>query len=112
MERLISRFWRAFFGYRFGLWGETVPRTAWADLTANMDQAAQILLSHIPQMGRQFKHGLKNGDLLDASFWSDSPAIAKPLTGYAHMFLENSDYSRIAWAGVLELLEALVSTCR
>ena len=111
-ERLAARFWQAFFGNRFGLWDNQAPCAAWKDLTETADQTAESLLTHVPEMGRQFKHGLKSGNLLDDSFWTDSPNIAKPLTGYAHMYLENHDYSRLAWASMLELLESLIAICK
>ncbi len=98
-NRLASRFWQSFFGCRFGLWDEEAPRLAWKDLTQKAEQSAETILAHVPEMGRQFKHGLKSGALLDESFWTDSPALCRPLTGYAQMYLENSDYSRQAWAG-------------
>lgn len=110
-ERLISRFWQTFFGYRFGLWDKKALSTTWTGLTENAPQAAEALLAHIPEMGRQFKHGVRHGSLLDDSFWIGSPAIIKPLTGYAHMFLENSDYSRHSWTSILEILEILIEIC-
>ena len=111
-ERLASRFWQAYFGHLFGLWGEARPKDAWSGLADNAAGTAEALLAHVPEMGRQFKHGLTSGSLLDETFWAGSPAIARPLTGYAHMYLENNDYSRPAWAYVLGLLERLVSVGR
>lgn len=111
-ERYLSRFWQRFFGYRFGLWDETSVRTVWKDVADNASAQAEMLLGHIPAMGRQFKHGLKTGALLDDSFWGDSPEVARPLTGYTQMSLANGDYSRMAWAGTMDLLEALISCCR
>nr|WP_321512972.1 glycosyltransferase family 9 protein [uncultured Pseudodesulfovibrio sp.] len=111
-ERLLSRFWQRYFGYEFGLWDSSLPSTAWTDLINSAELEAEGLLAHIPEMGRQFKHGLKRGTILDESFWTDSPAMVKPLTGYAHMYLENNDYSRPAWARILMLLEKLVAACQ
>ncbi|MBG0791144.1 MAG: glycosyltransferase family 9 protein [Desulfovibrionaceae bacterium] len=108
-ERLASRFWQAYFGRLFGLWGEDRPKAAWSGLADNAGETAEALLAHIPEMGRQFRHGLKSGSLLDQSFWADSPAIARPLTGYAQMYLENNDFSRPAWAYVLGLMERLAA---
>jgi len=111
-ERLLSRFWQRYFGHEFGLWDNSLPSTAWTALTEVTEIEAETLLAHIPEMGRQFKHGLKSGAILDDSFWADSPTTVKPLTGYAHMYLENNDYSRPAWGRVLMLLEKLVAACR
>lgn len=111
-ERLASRFWQSFFGNQFGLWDDTRARAAWGDLTAKENQTANMLLDHIPEMGRQLKHGLKTGALLDDTFWANSPTIAKPLTGFTHMLLGNENYTRPAWANTMTLLERLVSICR
>jgi len=108
-ERLAARFWQAYFGHLFGLWDGTRPRAAWSGLAAHAGEAADTLLAHLPEMGRQFKHGLKSGALLDESFWADSPAIVRPLTGYAQMYLENHDYSRPAWTRALGLMERLAA---
>ena len=110
-ERLVSRFWQRFFGSRFGLWDEAGAAAAWRDLADNGPQEAESLLSHLPAMGRQFKHGLKTGALLDESFWSQSPAVVRPLTGLAQMQLENGDYKRPAWAAVMAHLEGLIQAC-
>ncbi|BCS89395.1 glycosyltransferase family 9 protein [Pseudodesulfovibrio sediminis] len=110
-ERLISRFWQTFFGHHFGLWDDTRQVAAWADLTAEAGQTAEAIRAHVPEMGRQFKHGLKNGSILEEAFWAKSPATVKPLTGYAHMLLENTDYSRLGWIKVMELLERLIAAC-
>ena len=110
-ERLASRFWQRFFGSRFGLWDEESPAAAWQDLADNGPQEAESLLEHIPAMGSQFKHGLKTGSLLDESFWSQSPAMARPLTGLAQMQLENGDYKRTAWTAVMAHLEGLIRVC-
>lgn len=110
-ERLASRFWQAFFGHLFDLWDDARPKAAWLDLAKGAPEAAQGLLAHVPEMGRQFKHGLKSGALLDESFWAGSPAVARPLTGYAHMYLENNDYSAPAWARILSCIERLIAAC-
>ncbi|MCJ2166255.1 MULTISPECIES: glycosyltransferase family 9 protein [unclassified Pseudodesulfovibrio] len=111
-ERYASRFWQAYFGHLFGLWPEGKAVAAWDDLARNCPEAAESLLRHLPEMTRQFKHGLLSGSLLDTTFWTDSPVLVKPLTGYVHMYLENSDYARTAWVRALKLLERLAAFCR
>ena len=111
-ERLASRFWQTFFGNIFGLWAADRHAAAWTDIAENASPEADTLRGHFPEMGRQFKHGLKMGAILDEAFWGNSPAMAKPFTGYIHMYLENNDYSRQAWAHALDLLEQLITTCR
>ncbi|WP_272699188.1 glycosyltransferase family 9 protein [Desulfovibrio sp. Fe33] len=110
-ERLASRFWQACFGSLFGLWSEARADEAWTGLAEGAPEEAAALLRHIPEMGRRFKLGLRSGAPLDQSFWTASPAIAKPFTGFADMYLENNDYSRPAWTRALTLLERLVAVC-
>ncbi|WP_316898892.1 glycosyltransferase family 9 protein [Pseudodesulfovibrio indicus] len=111
-EQLASDFWQTWFGHLFGLWGEGKPARAWKRLVEPAEETAGSLLAHVPEISRQFKHGLKSGAVLDKSFWAESPPMARPFTGFAHMYLENNDYSRPAWAHVLALLERLVAACR
>lgn len=111
-ERLLSRFWQTYFGNRFGIWGDAASATAWKDVAETSPEAAEQLLGHIPEMSRQFTHGLKKGELLNESFWADSPAAVRPLTGFIHMSLENGNFAPPAWARALELLEALIACCR
>lgn len=111
-ERVTSRFWKAFFGHRFGTWDEAQPMTAWQKMTDHAPQAAERLLGHIPEIGRQFTHGLKTGALLNSAFWTDSPPVVRPFTGFVHMALENGNYARPAWAESMQHLEALINCCR
>lgn len=111
-ERLASRFWQAFFGARFGLWGWDRAQAAWQGLADGAPELADTLLAHLPGTSRQLAHGLRTGTMLDESFWADSPAIIRPLTGYAQMVLENGDYQRPAWAQAMALLETLIETSR
>jgi ADP-heptose:LPS heptosyltransferase len=111
-ERLVSRFWQAFFGARLGSWDDAQTAVAWQGMADSAPEAAQALMAHIPEMGRQFKHGLRTGALLDDTFWAASPGVVRPLTGFAQMSLANGSYSRRAWADVMEMLEALIAVSR
>ncbi|MUM76690.1 glycosyltransferase family 9 protein [Pseudodesulfovibrio sp. F-1] len=108
-QRLVSRFWQAFFLWRLGGRAEPAALAAWNELAGSAPEAANALLTHIPEMGRQLKHGLRTGALLSDTFWTCSPAVARPLAGYVQMALANGCHSRTAWAEALELLEALIS---
>lgn len=110
-ERLASRFWQRLFGALFDLWEDDRAAGAWADLLRDAPEEAENLLAHIPEMGRRFTHGLRVGTALAPSFWADSPAMARPFTGFVHMYLENGDYSRKAWTHALALLERLAGVC-
>ncbi|WP_285906536.1 glycosyltransferase family 9 protein [Pseudodesulfovibrio pelocollis] len=108
-DRLVSRFWHAFFLWRLGGRTETPAVAAWGEVAQAAPEAARALLDHIPEMGRQFKHGLRTGTLLTNSFWADSPAVARPLTGFVQMALANGSHSRRAWADALDMLEGFIA---
>ncbi|WP_419785708.1 glycosyltransferase family 9 protein [Pseudodesulfovibrio sp.] len=110
-ERLLSRFWQAYFNARFGLGHEDQASAAWDDLSRQFPEEAQVLLAHIPSMSRQLRHGLKTGNILDADFWKACPVQVRPLTGLAQMQLENGNYGKPAWLAVLDHLEALIRAC-
>lgn len=107
-RRLVARFWQGFFGWRLGGRDKARAAAAWADVAASAPETAAALLGHVPEMGRQLKHGLRTGALLTDSFWTDSPAEIRPLTGFLQMALANGNYSRRAWAEALDLLEAFI----
>lgn len=108
----LSRLWQTFFGYRFGIWGTRRLKGSWQTLSNEHPEAAETLLGHLPEISRQFAHGLRTGHLHDETFWAESPAVVKPLTGFVHMALENGDYSKVAWASAVEHLESLIDCCK
>ncbi|WP_348981286.1 glycosyltransferase family 9 protein [Salidesulfovibrio onnuriiensis] len=108
-EWALERFWTAWFGERFGLWDAARIQAAWTDVRTVAPEAAREMLVHVPVMSRQFGHGLRTGSLLEESFWAESPVRLKPLTGFAHMYLQNNGYSRPAWAEVMSMLERLAA---
>lgn len=111
-ERLLSRFWQAFFGHEFGILPVERLHDAWRGVAEGSPEAAEQLIAHIPSMGREFTNGVRTGLLLDESFWGSSPQVIRPLTGYVHMVLENGDYKRAAWMRAVELLETLIHVCQ
>ncbi|SOB58391.1 Glycosyl transferase family 9 [Pseudodesulfovibrio profundus] len=111
-EQRLSRFWQSFFGHRFGLWSVDKPHKAWESVASTTEESAASILTHIPEITRQFTHGLKTGYLHDDTFWSSSPAEVHPFTGYIHMMLENDNYEPHAWKTAMTHLEALISCCR
>lgn len=113
-HRMLSRFWNAWFGWRLGGAKEqdkTDARQCWTDLQQQYPEAAEALLGHVPAMSRQLRHGLASDEVLDQKFWEDSPQRIKPLTGFAHMLLQNRDYSQQAWKDGMQLLEAFLAIC-
>ncbi|MCM0754890.1 glycosyltransferase family 9 protein [Desulfovibrio aminophilus] len=110
-HRLLSRFWQAYHGHRFGLWDEARPRAAWAELAAAQPRLAEAFRSRLPGLGRGLRLGLSRGALDDA-FWTGAPLMLRPLTGFLLPLLQNSDFSSPAWAESLEWLEALLAATR
>lgn len=110
-EQVLSRFWQTFFGSRFGLWSGEKPHKAWQAVVSTTPKCASTILGYLPEITRQFTHGLKTGYLHDDTFWSSSPAEIHPFTGYVHMVLENDTYEPVAWKKAMGHLEALISCC-
>ncbi|HBR07145.1 MAG TPA: glycosyltransferase family 9 protein [Desulfovibrio sp.] len=104
-HRLLSRFWTAFFGWRFGLWDESRPRAAWEDLRQNQPGLARAFAARLPRLGRGLREGLRRGSLED-SFWAEAPLLLRPLSGFLLPLLQNHDFSQQAWAEALDWLDA------
>lgn len=109
-ERLLGRFWQAWFGSRFGLWDMGRAKADWRKFANSYPQTAEGMLSHVATMGKQFRHGLATGTMLDESFWEQSPARWRPFTGYAHMALQNEGFSHKAWSESVEMIESFIAT--
>ena len=110
-HRLLSRFWQAYFGRRFGLWDERTPRSTWAELAATQPRLAEAFTDRLPDLGRGLRIGLTRGSL-ENSFWTDAPLMLRPLTGYLLPLLQNRDFSAPAWAESLDWLEDLLALTR
>lgn len=108
-DRLLSGFWQSFFGHHFGLWSQDHPEKALGRARDLAPEETTRLLSHLSETGRQFRNGVAKGELLNESFWSESPREMRPFNGLAHMMLENGDFRPQAWRSVLTMLERLVA---
>ncbi|GAB7021950.1 glycosyltransferase family 9 protein [Salidesulfovibrio brasiliensis] len=111
-ERVLSAFWQSFFGNHHGLWSDERARSDWQTVRETCPEAAESLLGHLPETGRQFRHGVAKGELLTCSFWETSPREIRPFTGLSHMMLENGDFRPQAWRQALAMLERLIDICR
>ncbi len=108
-QELLSRFWKAFFGWTFGLWDKSEPVRAWEELTRAETKSPDEFNAFLSSVGETFRTCLKTGQPLEDNFWSASPDSLQPFTGYALMFLQNGEYSPQAWSRILDILERLIS---
>lgn len=107
-REVISRLWAAFFGWRAGLWGEERPTAEARALRQASLRLATALRGALPRFGRELRRSLSgtSGTLGD-DFWKAVPPLARPLSSWLHLFLQNADYSPESRREALALIEAL-----
>jgi ADP-heptose:LPS heptosyltransferase len=103
-------FWSRLFGANHGLWGPAVPGEAWREFEQSHPQAAAVFRQSLERTAVNLLKARAEDRVLEADFWSRTPLMLRPFTGYAQMLLENGDYGRQAWTGTLALLE-MVREC-
>lgn len=107
-RELISRLWSSFFGWRAGLWSQERPAADARMLVRSQPGLAMALRRVLPRFGRELNLGLAGKTAtLDKDFWRAVPPLARPLSSWLHLFLQNSDFSLQAKRESLEMLEIL-----
>ncbi|MFO7596665.1 MAG: glycosyltransferase family 9 protein [Desulfocurvibacter africanus] len=107
-RELVSRLWSAFFGWRAGLWDQDRPAEDARALLQSQPKLAMALRGVLPRFGRELRRSLAGKDVtLDQHFWRAVPSMARPLSSWLHLFLQNADYSLHAKRESLEMLEVL-----
>ncbi len=105
---LLDRFWQAYFAHNLGLWDQTALKTAAADIQNHIPQLAAPFARALDRLRQDLLNGLKARPApLDSDFWKNSMPLLRPLTGYLHLQLQNSNYSASSFAAALELSESL-----
>lgn len=106
---LVGRFWRAFWGHRFGLWDIVPAEAAYGDIALSYPQLRAAMAAAVADFGRDMKPALKYGrDGLERGFWKASIPAILPLRSWCQMHLGNSDWSREALRDCLEAAEMLI----
>ncbi len=102
-----GRFWQAFFGWRFGLWGETAAFEAARAMRQAEPRMARILARGLPPFVRGLARGL-SGTMPDG-FWREAPPFFRLLASYLELSLANEDHSPAARRAALQTAEACLS---
>lgn len=100
---------------------ETVALSPAAEASA-LQLAWQAYVEQAPQMALLFKRNLvtlsrelalairrDGGPTKDANFWAAHPPFIRPLSGFMHMLLQNSAYSRSTYLRCIGMIEELLA---
>jgi ADP-heptose:LPS heptosyltransferase len=104
----LSRFWRAWFGHRFGIYSREEKEAAWITAQEFAPETTEALRSGAAAFALGLTKALlwdSRGFLDDESFWKQAPTALHPLTGYMQMYIQNELASREALAQVLEMAQ-------
>jgi len=108
----LSAFWSAAFLHFFENTEARAARDAFETVLAAHPKTASKFRQALPRLGARLGQGLAtpDGGVGDA-FWTQCPPMLRPFAGFAHMLLQNGDFSRPAWKECLQLFERLVGVC-
>lgn len=106
---MVGEFWRGMFGAAFGLWDDDKPARTWKELAEFQPALARAFNVAALGLAGRIKNALLSGSARGEEFWASSPPMLRPLAGYMHMLLENSDFSRESLGACLALMERLRS---
>jgi len=102
-----GRFWQAFFGWRFGLFGENAAREAARTMRELEPRMAKILARGLPPFVRALAKGL-TGAMPDG-FWRETPIFFRLLASYLELALANEDHSPASKRAALDTAEACLT---
>lgn len=102
-----GRFWQAFFGWRFGLWGETAAMDAARAMREVEPRMARILARGLPPFVRGLRKGLTGA--MPEGFWREAPPFFRLLASYLELSLANEDHSPVARRAALQTAESCLS---
>ena len=109
---LLGEMWRGMFGTFFGLWEEERPRQSWRELCLAHPLLTKAFSRAVVELTGRMRGAVVSGLTPGEEFWAASSPMLRPLAGYMHMYLGNSDFTRDAWAeclGMIERLRAVLS---
>lgn len=109
-RRVLGLFWREWFLARLN--GQSsAPSLAEAahSLATVHPRAFELLGTRLPAVQSACALALRRNSPLSEAFWSDTPPLLRPLTGYLQLLLENGDYRRDTWKTALEHQEHLAA---
>jgi ADP-heptose:LPS heptosyltransferase len=107
----LSRFWFAWFGMRFGLWGREKSTHAWQSFSGSTSRGAEAFRHELLMLGKELRKRFVAKDGFSGSFWATQSAHIRPYAGFLQLRLQNADYSVQAWTETMDDLESLLVTC-
>lgn len=113
----LGNFWRHFFALHLGYKGspglgtENALQNASAALLHTAPRLVPAMRAGIRKLAGEFHaRVIRGGTSLPEGSWTTYPPALRPLTGYIHPFLQNSDYSEDSRIQILKLLELLADS--
>lgn len=110
-RQILAEFWKSYFGMRFGLWAEEHVQAQWQVLSAASPHLVRKMREQFLRLSRELLPGIKGrtGPTTTASFWSAHPPMVRPLTGFLHLMLQNTEHSLAGYAQAVSMLEELIA---
>ncbi len=105
----VADLWTAYFTSLFTLGGEDSLQNAWQALGQQAPRLRARLLASLGRMGRDFSKALRQGAPLPEDFWKSCPPLLRPLSGYLHVLLQNTDFAPQGYGRALACVERIAS---
>lgn len=103
-------FWKAWFGELFGRGTSENTKLAWAAFRERHPRAAKVFALGIADLALALAKTAKTDAaylLENPDFWREVPPLLQPLSGYIHMYVQNSRARRESLLHALSLAERL-----
>jgi ADP-heptose:LPS heptosyltransferase len=108
-------FWQIFFGTALGFLPRKELDDAWRHWSGTAPTLVPVLAKGLTALSRSLSEGVRKGGEAGVhgnEFWRMAPPLLHPLSSYVHLLLQNTLYSRNAYAQALELVETLAALPR
>ncbi len=112
-RELTANFWQEWFFTRLQKkTGQESCAQAFALLAQYYPSLAERMQYSIVQLGQSLRKELKNTLIhkkytVTEHFWKEFPQVLHPFSSYAHLYLENKEYSLVAWEEIIACMESL-----
>lgn len=103
----VGAFWRAAFGWLFGLWDEALPRAAFTQLRSDHPALAASMGRGLASLGAALGRDICRGRVPESSFAAAFAPHSRPLAGFVERVLQNGDGDRPSRLRCLAILEQM-----
>ncbi len=109
---LLARFWSSFFLARFRCCAQDRVTRTWEELCDQHEQLRTPFLKALSRLSGRLALSLRRPTrrVLEPDFWKCQPPLLRPLSGYVHLSLQNSDYAAVGFRDALAMIEALTAS--